>query len=410
MIPRSLLPMGWDLVPLRRVLAKQTRPVLESDGVVTAYRDGQVTLRELRRDDGYTMSDKEAGYQGVDPGDFVFHALDGFAGAVGVSEAHGKCSPVYHVCAASLGDDPRFLTYAVRAAAWCGYLEAQAPNTRQRSVDFRNWESFGRMVIPHPAPSAQRRIADFLDDQVSRIDRAIDRRERQRESLVDLLRSVLEGEYGEAAFGSVDHRSLRSLCAYFQDGDWIESPFIVEDGVRLIQTGNVGVGRYREQGFRYVSDAMFVELRCKEVLPGDVLISRLGSPVSRACVAPGLGSRMLCSVDVVIARPNESILSDYLVQFLSSPESLSNSDMLSRGATMQRLSRSQVGSLRIPLIPVSEQREKVKRVGEFWDQHDELMMSIEAGALLLLERKRALITAAVTGALDVTTASGRGAA
>ncbi len=42
--------------------------------------------------------------------------------------------------------------------------------------------------------------------------------------------------------------------ASFVDGDWIEAPFITDEGIRLIQTGNVGIGRYREQGYRYVSD------------------------------------------------------------------------------------------------------------------------------------------------------------
>ena len=39
----------------------------------------------------------------------------------------------------------------------------------------------------------------------------------------------------------------------FVDGDWIESPYITTDGIRLIQTGNIGTGEYREKGFRYIS-------------------------------------------------------------------------------------------------------------------------------------------------------------
>ncbi len=71
----------------------------------------------------------------------------------------------------------------------------------------------------------------------------------------------------------------------FTDGDWIESPYITENGVRLIQTGNVGIGRYKEQGFRYVSEETFTELACTEVDPNDVLICRLDGPVGRACLA-----------------------------------------------------------------------------------------------------------------------------
>ena len=105
MIQPSDLPEGWSVVPLRRVLRKLARPVPSGSEIVTAYRDGTVTLRSAKRGEGYTLSDVEAGYQGVMPGDLVFHALDGFAGAVGVSDSAGRCTPVYHVCEPALGDD-----------------------------------------------------------------------------------------------------------------------------------------------------------------------------------------------------------------------------------------------------------------------------------------------------------------
>ena len=47
----------------------------------------------------------------------------------------------------------------------------------------------------------------------------------------------------------------------FVDGDWIESPYITPDGIRLIQTGNIGSGEYREKGFRYISEETFKEFR-----------------------------------------------------------------------------------------------------------------------------------------------------
>src|SRR5690242_4408534 len=87
-----------------------------------------------------------------------------------------------------------------------------------------------------------------------------------------------------------DVRSLRDLAKdgkhTFVDGDWIETPYITDEGLRLIQTGNIGVGSYKEQGFRYISPQTFLELGCTEVHPNDVLICRLAEPVGRACLAP----------------------------------------------------------------------------------------------------------------------------
>ncbi|MCE2451319.1 MAG: restriction endonuclease subunit S, partial [Nitrospinae bacterium] len=70
----------------------------------------------------------------------------------------------------------------------------------------------------------------------------------------------------------------------FVDGDWIESPYITSDGIRLIQTGNIGEGEYKEKGFRYISEETFKHFGCTEIEPGDILICRLGEPVARACL------------------------------------------------------------------------------------------------------------------------------
>src|SRR5207237_1224407 len=104
----------------------------------------------------------------------------------------------------------------------------------------------------------------------------------------------------------------------FTDGDWIESPFITDEGVRLVQTGNIGIGLYKEQGFRYVSEETFVSLRCTEVRSDDVLICRLADPVGRACLAPDLGCKMIASVDVAILRPSSEHDRRFLTYYLSS--------------------------------------------------------------------------------------------
>lgn len=152
------------------LLTKQSRAVRQDDGVVTAFRDGQVALRSRRREEGFTMSFSEAGYQGVEPGDLVFHGLDGFAGAVGVSEDRGKVSPVCHVCTATTLASERFMAWALRALAANEFLEAYAFSVRQRSVDFRNWTTFAGLPITYVPLDEQVRIADRLDDVTAKID------------------------------------------------------------------------------------------------------------------------------------------------------------------------------------------------------------------------------------------------
>lgn len=91
------MPANWTCIKGKYILKYMQKPVKTDDGVITCFRDGEVTLRSNRREDGFTMADKEIGYQGIDVGDLVVHGMDGFAGAIGISDSRGKASPVLNV-------------------------------------------------------------------------------------------------------------------------------------------------------------------------------------------------------------------------------------------------------------------------------------------------------------------------
>ena len=179
-------------LPLKRLLVKQYRPVVEGAGIVTAFRDGEVTLRSNRREDGFTFSESEAGYQGVVAGDLVFHGLDGFAGAVGISDSNGQSTPVYHVCRLRNDeDDLRLIAYLLRYLGNSGFLATQAPSVRQRAVDFRNWQTFGRIPLSLPQGRVQQRIVSELDesakalaDAKATIERALGLLQERRSALI----------------------------------------------------------------------------------------------------------------------------------------------------------------------------------------------------------------------------------
>lgn len=78
------IPVDWKVRRGKTILTLLKRSADEygSDEVITCFRDGEVTLRKNRREDGFTFSDKEIGYQGIKKGDLVIHGMDGFAGAI----------------------------------------------------------------------------------------------------------------------------------------------------------------------------------------------------------------------------------------------------------------------------------------------------------------------------------------
>jgi type I restriction enzyme S subunit len=117
----------------------------------------------LRRAEGYTLSaatDPQGQYVHVN--DVVVHGLDGFAGAIGTSEASGNCSPVYHVCVPVGDGDSRFLGRLLRLLALQGYLGNFATSTRERAVDFRNWDLFGRIPVPVVPAAEQQAIGELI--------------------------------------------------------------------------------------------------------------------------------------------------------------------------------------------------------------------------------------------------------
>ena len=116
------LPMNWDSRKAKYLFNRKQRPIPPNSGIITAFRDGEVTLRSKRRTDGFTVALKEIGYQGVKAGDLLIHSMDAFAGAIGVSDSDGRCSPVCNVC---VGDNEVFSPYygyLLRVMAKMGHI------------------------------------------------------------------------------------------------------------------------------------------------------------------------------------------------------------------------------------------------------------------------------------------------
>lgn len=188
-----------EKLKLKWILKKRSEEATPGSGTVTAFRDGQVTLRELRREDGYTFSETEDGYQAVHQGDLVFHGLDGFAGAVGIAEEGGNCSPVYHVCSLRNPDyDLTFIAKYLRYLGLSGYLATEAPNVRQRSVDFRNWDRFANLLLPFPQLEEQRRILASLSTDLEKdesfVQQVIQMQDLLKERRTALITAAVTGE------------------------------------------------------------------------------------------------------------------------------------------------------------------------------------------------------------------------
>lgn len=168
------IPKQWKTRKIKYLVTRENRPVKKEYEVITAFRDGQVTLRKNRREEGFTFSIKEIGYQGINKGDLVVHQMDAFAGAIGVSDSEGKASPVYNVCSPKNVSEIYipYLCEVIRVMSSSGYIQSLAKGIRERSSDFR-WNDMGNLISLLPPYEEQRSIMEFIDDQRSSTNKLI---------------------------------------------------------------------------------------------------------------------------------------------------------------------------------------------------------------------------------------------
>ena len=183
------IPESWSVRKLKFAIFPLERPVLNTDEVITCFRDGEVTLRKNRRTDGFTVSFTEHGYQGVEKGDLVIHGMDAFAGAIGCSDCRGKTTPVVHVCK-TIGNN-RYFMYALRNMALSNVFTDFSNGVRIRSSDFRNFSKLGDFLIAIPPITEQGEIVDYLDSMTSKIDMLVTEKQRLLDDLESYKKSLI---------------------------------------------------------------------------------------------------------------------------------------------------------------------------------------------------------------------------
>lgn len=184
----GMMPAHWNCIRGKYVLKYVQKPVREDDGVITCFRDGEVTLRSNRREDGFTMADKEIGYQGIDVGDLVVHGMDGFAGAIGISDSRGKASPVLNVL--ETDQNKRYIMYFLRSMAYSDVFLALATGIRVRSCDLR-WNKLSELFYPIPPLEEQEAIVAHIDDLIEKTNAVIADKKAQLETLEEYKKSLI---------------------------------------------------------------------------------------------------------------------------------------------------------------------------------------------------------------------------
>lgn len=154
-----------------------------------------------------------------------------------------------------------------------------------------------------------------------------------------------------------EYKKLGEVVSFIGGGDWIESRHQSDGGIRLIQTGNIGNGVFKAKDEKphFISESTFEELGCTEIYEGDCLVSRLPDPIGRACIIPNVKNRMITAVDCTILRFQKLIDSNFFVYYTRSKKYNKEIENYTTGSTRKRISRKNLESILIPILPLSEQ-------------------------------------------------------
>jgi len=313
--------------------------------------------------------------------------------------------------------DGRYLAWWMRHAHASGLIAAVATGA---NILHLGAENLRRLPIDLPGLVKQRRIADFLDNQVSRIDHAMGLRQRQIAVLDDRLHaamvSLLLPEKARMVGRSpwITHvpegwRVVPLRAAWQVIDCKHRTSTYVDSGFPVVSPGDVTAGRLDlALAHRFVDQADFGDLadslrRCH---PGDLVYSRNASAGTAAFVATSEPFTMGQDVCRITSSDQDQLFLMYVLNFIVTPQL----DAARVGSTFTRINVDEIKALKVPIPSIAEQTRVAQCCDDGWSATTSMQSALRKSQQLLGERKRALITAAVTGEFEVTTASGMGGA
>lgn len=401
------IPEHWGVIKGKYILNLLKKNVKETDDVVTCFRDGEVTLRRNRREEGFTISEKEIGYQGIDVGDLVVHGMDGFAGAIGISDSRGKGSPVLNVLDSS--QDKKYLMYFLRDLAYKDIFLATATGIRVRSCDLR-WNKLAELDFIVPPIEEQQLIAVQLNQICGTLDSTKADIENQIEILNEYKKSIMletfEFYCNKYSYNNVKINNLSKLVTKQTGFDYSTyiSPALLdtkeENTLPFLQTKNFKSNYFNLNTDYYIPKE--VAYRFNKILLNkkSLLFSIVGASIGNVAVYPGKEEAFLggaiCKVDLI----NEELY-DYIKYYMLSPKGQDQILVKINSNAQGTITVQNVRDFKVPIFKDSINRRIVTYLDSKCSEIDSIIETKKQQLELLDEYKKSIIYEYVTGKREV---------
>ena len=330
------------------------------------------------------------------PGDTIVSTVRTYLRAVLPIEKSGLVGSTGFACLRpQRGLDPRFLGWWAQSD---GLIEEVVARSVGVSYPAINPSELGLIRFPMRPASEQRAIADYLDTETARIDALIAKKRRLLALAEGRVRSALEASMRS---GSWSPPSLSYLLAHRVSDGPHETPEFLDQGIPFLSVDAFVDDSLSFSGCRFVSPEDHRRYSAK-VKPrrGDVLMTKAAAIGRVALVQTDREFNIWSPVAVLRANP-ELLRPEYLAHVLRSDDLQTQMELAATSNTQQNLAMRDISSLRIPLPPLDEQA----RLAEVADDRLTLQRALRGRMReqisRLEEHRQALITAAVTGELEV---------
>lgn len=414
------VPSTWEVTRVKTLFEIKKRIVGELGHDVLSVTQNGIRVRDTESNDGQVSMDYSK-YQIVEPNDFVMNHMDLLTGYVDISQFQGVTSPDYRVFTVRNSKlSGRYFLYLFQN----GYRRRIFYAFGQGASEFGRWrmptDNFNNFEMPLPPLTEQTAIAAFLDRETAKIDALVAEQRR----LIDLLR-----EKRQAVISHAVTKGLNPNAPLKPSGiDWLGD---VPEGWEVVRLRNVVTLNPSKSEVSHLpgeTEVSFLPMEAvgengeldlertrllSEVLTGytyfadgDVTYAKI-----TPCFENGKGARMRGLMDgfgfgtteLTVLRPDRKrIAPEFLECVLSSPNFRLHGEGAMYGAGGQkRVPDDFARDFIIGLPSLEEQREIVAAIDKAKLKFDSLTAIAETGIALLQERRAALISAAVTGKIDV---------
>jgi type I restriction enzyme S subunit len=295
---------------------------------------------------------------------------------------------------------PRFFYYMMRAAADLGvFVAGSNPNT----IDHLTAVQLRHHRFPFPPGDEQHAIASFLDRETAKIDALIDKKQR----LIELLQEKRTAMVGALVAGNNSYPEVRLghlidlLPGYAFPGSEFSRD---EEDIRLLRGTNVAPGCVNWTETVRWPAAESARFERYQLAVGDVVLG-----MDRPWISSGIRIARVQATDlpalllqrVARIRSRDRLDQDFLELLLGSPKFKGHFEPILTGVSVPHISPEQIRIFRFGLPPKARQIEAVAEFATWASKAQALRLQTEESLRRLREYRTALVSAAVTGKIDV---------